>query len=156
MNSSVSCKYHPDAYLIEDCHAGDQVCSECGLVVGDRVIDVGSEWRTFSDDTNSRSRIGAAENLLLDSTDLITHIGPGQDGSNYHQKTSYNSVLTAIHTIADMGDKLNLARTITDRANKLFKIVFDGKHLQGRPHEAIAATCLYIACRQEGAPRYCS
>ena len=22
----------------------------CGLVVGDRVIDVGSEWRTFSND----------------------------------------------------------------------------------------------------------
>jgi len=120
------------------------------------VIDVGSEWRTFSDDTNSRSRVGAAENLLLDSTDLITNIGPGQDGSNYQQNTSYNSVLTAIHTIADMGDKLNLARIITDRANKLFKIVFDGKHLQGIPHEAIAATCVYIACRQERAPRYCS
>ena len=26
------------------------ICSMCGLVVGDRVIDVGSEWRTFSND----------------------------------------------------------------------------------------------------------
>ena len=91
--NSVNCRYHPDAPLIEDYRAGDQVtvhlnrhaphhlstaplygkhilsflfllfviiifffivktffqiCSECGLVVGDRVIDVGSEWRTFS------------------------------------------------------------------------------------------------------------
>jgi len=57
------CKSHPDAPLIEDYHAGDMICSLCGLVVGDRVIDVGSEWRTFSNDKNSKdmSRVGAAE-----------------------------------------------------------------------------------------------
>lgn len=61
------CKNHPDAALIEDYHAGDMICSLCGLVVGDRVIDVGSEWRTFSNDKNSKdmSRVGAAE---------VTHI----------------------------------------------------------------------------------
>jgi hypothetical protein len=32
----ISCSYHPDAPLIEDYRAGDQICSECGLVVGDR------------------------------------------------------------------------------------------------------------------------
>lgn len=57
------CKNHPDAPLIEDYHAGDMICSLCGLVVGDRVIDVGSEWRTFSNDKNSKdmSRVGSAE-----------------------------------------------------------------------------------------------
>ena len=48
MAAEVQCKYHPDATLIEDYRAGDQICSECGLVVGDKVIDVGTEWRTFS------------------------------------------------------------------------------------------------------------
>ena len=69
----VRCQYHPDAHLAEDYRAGDMICTECGLVVGDRVIDVGryvhlhslvfhyfsylriftdyfSEWRTFSND----------------------------------------------------------------------------------------------------------
>ena len=50
MSSKVTCRSHPDAVLIEDHRAGDMICSECGLVVGDRVIDVGSEWRTFSND----------------------------------------------------------------------------------------------------------
>ena len=36
MASKVQCKYHPDANLIEDYRAGDQICSECGIVVGDR------------------------------------------------------------------------------------------------------------------------
>ncbi len=33
---SVRCPQHPEAHLIEDHHAGDMICPECGLVVGDR------------------------------------------------------------------------------------------------------------------------
>jgi transcription initiation factor TFIIIB Brf1 subunit/transcription initiation factor TFIIB len=39
--AAVRCPYHPDANLAEDYRAGDMICTECGLVVGDRVIDVG-------------------------------------------------------------------------------------------------------------------
>ena len=42
----MKCKYHPDAILTEDYRAGDLICTECGLVVGDRVVDV----RRFCDD----------------------------------------------------------------------------------------------------------
>jgi len=38
MSSKVTCKYHPDAPLIEDYRAGDTICSDCGIVVGDRYI----------------------------------------------------------------------------------------------------------------------
>ena len=46
----VACHSHPDANLIEDDRAGDMICSMCGLVVDERVIDVSLEWRTFSND----------------------------------------------------------------------------------------------------------
>ena len=57
----------------------------CGLVVGDRVIDVGSEWRTFSNDKGGedRSRVGGPENTLLGSSDLSTMIGPGQGAASF-------------------------------------------------------------------------
>ena len=32
------CPAHPDAPLVEDYHAGDMICPECGLVVGDRSV----------------------------------------------------------------------------------------------------------------------
>ena len=32
----IRCSHHPEAPLIEDYRAGDMICSECGLVVGDR------------------------------------------------------------------------------------------------------------------------
>lgn len=50
----IHCPDHPDESLIEDYRAGDLICPQCGLVVGDRTIDVGSEWRTFSKDKDSK------------------------------------------------------------------------------------------------------
>lgn len=43
---------------------------------GDRVIDVGSEWRTFSNEkaTKDPSRVGDAQNPLLNGGDLTTMI----------------------------------------------------------------------------------
>ena len=53
------------------------ICSQCGLVVGDRIIDVGSEWRTFANDKESTdmTRVGAAEDPTMDGNDLSTTIG---------------------------------------------------------------------------------
>ena len=73
----LKCESHPDAFLIEDHRAGDMICSQCGLVVGDRIIDVGSEWRTFANDKESTdmTRVGAAEDPTMDGNDLSTTIG---------------------------------------------------------------------------------
>lgn len=62
--SKLFCREHPDAPLVEDYHAGDMICTACGLVVGDRVIDVGSEWRTFS---NEKAGVNCVffQNLIL-------------------------------------------------------------------------------------------
>lgn len=165
--AKVVCPSHPDANLIEDYRAGDMICPECGLVVGDRVIDVGSEWRTFSNDKGDadRSRVGAAENPLLSDGGLTTMIGRStgdaafDDSGNpkYHnRKSTSNSeraLMNAFREIGNMADRISLPKTIVDRANLVFKQVHDGKNLKGRSNDAIASACLYIACRQEGVPR---
>ena len=72
---------------------GDMICTECGLVVADRVIDVGSEWRTFSNDTESKDmcRVGDVENRLLSGSDLTTIIGPSGRGK-YNLLRSYHQI----------------------------------------------------------------
>uniref|UniRef100_A0A915CU44 Transcription initiation factor IIB n=1 Tax=Ditylenchus dipsaci TaxID=166011 RepID=A0A915CU44_9BILA len=82
--SMLFCPAHPSAHLIEDHRAGDMVCPECGLVVGDRLIDVGTEWRSFSNENsgNDPSRVGAPENPLLSGSDLSTSIAVGFGGSD--------------------------------------------------------------------------
>ena len=162
----VQCRHHPGAPLIEDHAAGDMICQECGLVVGDSVIDVSSEWRTFSNDKSSadRSRVGAAENPLLDGGELTTYIGTvsAKPGSPDNSASFYlcqrgmsatdRGLVNAFKDIGTMADKLNLPKIIVDRCNALFKQVHEKKHL-GRANDAVAAACLYIACRQEEVPR---
>lgn len=121
--AKIGCREHPDATLIEDYRAGDMICSECGLVVGDRVIDVGSEWRTFSNEKANAdpSRVGAAENPLMENNDLSTIIARAEpnssgEGFKYSSKkqmsSSERSLLNGFKEISDMADKINLAKTI--------------------------------------------
>lgn len=50
-----------------------------------RVIDVGSEWRTFSNEKSGMdpSRVGGPENPLLNGSDLSTMIGPGTGAASF-------------------------------------------------------------------------
>merc|ERR1712037_434836 len=110
-------------------------------------------------------RVGGAENTLLGSSDLSTMIGPGTGKASFDASgtaiynnrrtvtSSDRTLINAFKTISEMADRINLPKTIIDRANNLFKMVHDGKNLKGRANDAIAAACLYIACRQEGVPR---
>lgn len=153
--SSITCRDHPGAYLIEDSHAGDMICSVCALVVGDRVVDVGSEWRTFSDSSSDPSRVGAAENPLLEN-ELSTGIARAA-GSEYYNRNTMSStnrnLLDAFRMINDMGDRINLTKAITSEAAAIYKRVHEQKGVRNRPRPAIATACLYIACRMHRVPR---
>lgn len=61
--------------------------------------------------------------------------------------SSDRALVNAFKEISNMADRINLPRSIVDRANDLFKKVHDGKNLKGRSNDAIASACLYIACR---------
>ena len=81
-----------------------------------------------------------------------------EDGAPKYQNrktvsSSDRALMNAFREINNMADRINLPKTIVDRANLLFKQVHDGKTLKGRSNDAIASACLYIACRQEGVPR---
>ncbi|EFX81075.1 hypothetical protein DAPPUDRAFT_50412 [Daphnia pulex] len=169
----ICCPSHPLYPMIAhyDYRSSDQICTECGVVVKDRVDDVGSEWRTFSYEAGNvdPSQIGEEENTLLDGSNLTTIFGPSTSGGGslinesgealgrkkkrQTMSSSDQTLVSAYNEISNMAVNINLPRTVVDRANCLFKNVHDGKHLKGHSTKAIASTCLYIACRQEGVPR---
>merc|ERR1712156_465462 len=170
MSSKIHCRAHPSAHLIEDHRAGDIICSDCGLVVGDRVIDVSSEWRTFASGEKTGAdmcRVGGPENSLLGSSNLSTMIGPSpiKGGHSYFSSPKYTyasnqnvgvsekALLSGFGNITNMCDRINLPDVIKQRTQELFKTVYEGRCLKGRANDAIASACLYIACRKEGVPR---
>jgi transcription initiation factor TFIIB len=164
----LACQSHPEADLIEDYRAGDIICSVCALVVGDRMIDVGSEWRTFSNDSDSKdmSRVGAAENSLYDGNHLETVIssGTGAGALDEHGNQRYNNgprqvssadraLRNGRDTIRQMAGRISLASRVIDTAYSLFKRCYETKCVRGRPQDAVVAACIYIACRKEDAQR---
>lgn len=129
--TSVYCPSHKTAPLIEDWQAGDCICSECGLVVTERAIDVGTEWRTLSDDTEDRSRVGAVENIYVTQKEEIK----------------------AASILHDMIDRLNLTTSIRRLGQFYFHhIVKEGLH-KGRCLELLCAVCICIACKKENVAR---
>lgn len=90
------------------------------------------------------SRVGGPENPLLNGSDLTTTIGPGRGGASFDDfgvaryqnrrtmSSSDRALINAFKEINSMADRINLPRTIVDRANNLFKQVHDGRNLKGK------------------------
>jgi len=159
------CKEFPPN-LVEEFSSGDMVCGSCGLVLGDRIVDTRSEWRTFANDDQGNddpSRVGDAANPLLNGSQLSTTIAFG-DGSgrsrdlqraqnkSTHDKSTKN-LLAAYKEIGAHCDAIGLPKTGADVAKHLFKMVDDAKAFKGKSQEALIAGCIFIACRQSGVPR---
>lgn len=133
------------------------------------MIDVSSEWRTFSNNDGSSkadpSRVGGAQNPLL-SEDLATTIGPSCSGKNstgnygamkHSNRNNLNSsdrtLLAVFKIINNLSAKLKGQQKVVNLANDIFKKILEMKKERGRSHEALAAACLYIAFRKEQVPR---
>lgn len=158
------CKVYP-ANIVNEYSSGDTVCADCGLVLGERIVDTRSEWRTFSnDDSNGAdpSRVGEAANPLLNGSQLETKIEyqPGTkslDLQRAHKKaseTTTNRVLvTAYAEIGAFCEAIQITPHVSTTAKTLFKLVHDNKALKSKPQSAVIAGCIFIACRQCLVPR---
>lgn len=159
------CKEFPPN-LVEEFSSGDMVCGSCGLVLGDRIVDTRSEWRTFSNDDQGNddpSRVGDGANPLLNGSQLQTTIAFG-DGSARSRdllraqgKSSTDKatkgLLAAYKEIGAHCDAVSIPKNVSDTAKHLYKLVDDAKAFKGKSQEAIIAGCIFIACRQCGVPR---
>ncbi|CAF0844855.1 unnamed protein product [Brachionus calyciflorus] len=152
----LNCFEHPNAFLIEDYRAGDLVCSECGLVLGDRIIDVTSEWRTFSESTDKpdMNRVGEAMDPNKE-TNLGTYIERVKKDNklnlkkfeNFDEKTKRLGNIQ----IKEIAEKLNADKSIINAARNIFENF--NKLFKGRKKGLLIATCVYKACKQEAVPR---
>jgi len=149
--------------MIEDPRAGDVICSECGLVIGERLVDVGTEWRNFSDDNgrSDQNRVGTAENLLFSTGDLTTMIWGNDENERRMQKMQQRinvsnherTLREGFNVIREIGDKMHLVESIQDQAKMIFKEMTESRVLVGKNANVRAAACCLYACRQMKVPR---
>jgi transcription initiation factor TFIIB len=151
--------------IIEEFSSGDMVCGSCGLVVGDRIIDTRSEWRTFAnDDHNSEdpSRVGDAANPLLEGSQLETSIAFSDSRMHRQlarvqnqqtQNSGTKALQDAYRRVSELSDEFRLGHGITDAGKHIYKVLHDVNFLKGKSVDVVVATCVFIAARQNKAAR---
>jgi transcription initiation factor TFIIB len=58
-----------------------------------------------------------------------------------------------LHELKSLKDKMMVSDTIENRAIYLLRKIIDKEIMKGRSYRAVSLACLYIACRDAGAPR---
>ena len=121
--SYIKCEYHPDATLIEDYRAGtnwdiscdfifvwiilgDVICTECGLVVGDRCIDVSRQWRSCD-----MFRVGDVTNSLPQAVSMRAF----KKEYVLNMTRAERALANINHQIGAIVDRVNISPYIYDR-----------------------------------------
>ncbi|KAJ7150735.1 cyclin-like protein [Mycena filopes] len=153
--------------IAEEFGSGDLVCSNCGLVLGDRIVDTRSEWRTFANDEgDDPSRVGAASDPLMGGREQLDTVVSFRDGGSGMARElqraaslaqsgsrAERNLLTAYRDISTWCDQFSLPNTVSDIAKQLYKRSDEERLLRGKPLDAVVAACIFIACRLAHVPR---
>jgi len=150
--------------IVEEFGSGDLVCRNCGLVLGHRIVDTRSEWRTFADDEgDDPSRVGGPTNPLLDVGEAFETVISFRDGNTgvardlqraqkrMATKDGTRSLASAFREIASMCDIISLPKSVADVAKQLYKRIDEEKICRAKSTDAVIAACIFIAV---GNPMY--
>ncbi len=158
--------------LYKNQEKGEVICKDCGLVIEDKVIDFGQEWREIeADDAAKRRRTGAPSTYTQFDQGLGTNIGTKADfyrlGGNqrknkffrlrkwqYRISTAIERTLKlAISELKRVSSYLKLSQTVEEEAARVYTMAVQKGLVRGRSMESVVAGALYAACRTQDVPR---
>lgn len=161
--------------IVTDDNTGEIFCGRCGTVVTDKIADTGAEWRSFSSDDASRTRVGAGSSLKMHDMGLSTIIGvANKDSTGKPLAASVKTTIerlrtwdsrTQAHTSADrnlrqalnemdkLKDKIALTDAVVEKAAYIYRKSMEKKLVRGRSIQGLVAACIYASCRNTETPR---
>ncbi len=143
---------------------GEIVCSDCGLVIKERSVDLShSDKRAYtSQERNQREHTGAPISSLLPDIGLTTVIDRKNiKDPDLKRAVKWNTritwekrnILIATTELKRICSNLNLPNHIRFEAIKLYKDAFKKKLLRGRSINSMIAASIYLAIRLKRIPR---
>ena len=166
--------------FVDDPDAGEAVCSSCGLVVNDRVMNRGPDWRAYTqEERNAKAHVGPPSTLARHDKNLPTFIGysgarNGRDGlgrrlspekqqeaqrlrtwqiRTARGSSSERNLSKAMGELDRLTDVLHIPPAVKERGAALYRKLLEKNLLRGRAIEPMSAAALYAACRLSGNPR---
>ncbi len=152
---------------------GEVICKDCGLVVEDRMVDHGQEWRDFDSESggsSERRRTGGALTYTQYDQGLGTEVGQKSDllslgakdrNKFYRLRKWQYRISTAIErnlklALAELkrvSSYLKLTRAVEEEAARIYTLAVQRGLVRGRSMESVVAGALYAACRRHEVPR---
>jgi transcription initiation factor TFIIB len=157
---------------ITDNESGELICSNCGIVISDRIADFAhEESRAFtSEELNNRVRTGPPRSLAVHDMGLSTVIGRGnRDASGQLLNASMRSTIERLRTwdlrlqvnksedrslrqafyeLNKFKEKLGLTDTIIEKAAYIYRKAHERGMVRGRTILGLLAAAVYIASRE--------
>ena len=157
--------------LIGDAFKGEIVCSSCGFVVSEQLIDRGPEWKAIvePEDKAKRVRVGAPRTIALHDFGLSTTIGRDMRDSNgqYLDRKARNqyyklqkwqtrvrttpterSLSGVLFKITEVSKNLSLPRNVIETAAQIFRDCARLKVSRSKSIIGMTAASVYLACRK--------
>ena len=153
----------------------ETACEDCGLVIDDRPIDHGPEWRTFdTDKRRSRERTGTPLTPTRHDRGLSSEIGYNVDGKGNtlsgrkrrhlarlrreHRRGQWTTRAeqNLAHGLGEaqrVASALGLSKSLREQACSLYRTAAQEDLIRGRSIEAMATASVYAACRCTALPR---
>lgn len=162
--------------VVQDISKGDKICINCGLVISDRRIDMGPDWRAFTaEERKTRARAGSPMTYTVHDKGLTTRIGwqdrdskgkrfsarrraeiyrlrKWQIRSRVHSGTERN-LAQAMTEMVRLTSQLGLSRSIKELAAMLYRKLIVKRLVRSRSIDAMVAASIYAACRLRKSPR---
>ena len=173
--SILSCICGLDQQLVTDPECGEIICSKCGLVSPDRVMESRAEWRTFDSEGTERARTGSPTSLAQHDMGLSTIIGKENKDSSGRQldssvsttiqrlrtwdfrskaqSSTHRSLIRAFTELDGLKDRLGLSDAIIEKTAYVYRKAQEKNLIRGRSTSAILAAAIYASCREMGASR---
>jgi transcription initiation factor TFIIB len=162
--------------MVVDTNGGELVCSNCGFVVKEKIVETGPEWRSFSkDEKDDRSRSGTPTSIAMHDMGLATVIGGvNKDASGKSLSSSMKATVDRLRTwdsrsqahepmdrnlrqafseLDRLSDKLAVSDAVVEKAAYIYRKALERGLVRGRSISAIIAASLYAACRDRETPR---
>lgn len=150
---------------------GEVICKDCGLVIEDKMIDFGQEWREFdSEGSERRRRTGAPMTYTQYDQGLGTEVGQKSDLYDLNMKDRNKffrlrkwqyristaierNLKLALSELKRVSSFLKLPKAVEEEAARIYTLAVQRGLVRGRSMESVVAGALYAACRRHEVPR---
>jgi len=173
--NSIKCTRCGNPELILDEDVGEEVCSQCGLVVSEEMIDTGPEWRAFtSSEKQSRPRTGMGRSYTFYDMGMSTGFNSDKDGrgnrldvktrkkmrklKRYDNRSKLDdtwarNLSIAMAELDRLSVMLHIPTPVKERAALIYRKALKADLIRGRSIDAFVAASLHAACRLNKIPR---